>query len=81
MATTINRLTARKVQTIKTAGYISDGGGLWLQVSGQDAKSWIFRFSLRGRVREMGVGSAHKVSLAEARSERDADLHLGRRDV
>jgi integrase len=71
MAKTIDRLTARKVQTVKTAGYISDGAGLWLQVSGQNAKSWIFRFSLRGRVREMGLGSLGKVSLAEARSERD----------
>jgi hypothetical protein len=34
MAKTIDRLTARRVQTVKTAGYISDGGGLWLQISG-----------------------------------------------
>src|SRR5215831_9091295 len=71
MAKTIDRLTARAVQTIKTAGYHADGGGLWLQVSGKAAKSWIFRFSLRGRVREMGLGSAYKLSLAEARGERD----------
>ena len=81
MAKTIDRLTARKVQTVKTAGYISDGGGLWLQTSGQDAKSWIFRFSLRGRMREMGLGSAHKVSLAEARSERDRYNRLVYRGV
>jgi integrase len=81
MAKTIDRLTARKVQTVKTAGYISDGGGLWLQISGQNAKSWIFRFSLRGRMREMGLGSAHKVSLAEARSERDRYNRLVYRGV
>jgi integrase len=71
MAKTIDRLTARTVQTIKTAGYHADGAGLWLQVSGKNAKSWIFRYSLRGRVREMGLGSACKLSLAEARGERD----------
>jgi integrase len=71
MATTINRLTARQVEKLKAPGYYADGGGLWLQVSGKNAKSWIFRFSLRGRAREMGLGSAHKLSLAEARDERD----------
>ncbi|MGC1236431.1 MAG: Arm DNA-binding domain-containing protein, partial [Xanthobacteraceae bacterium] len=62
MAKTIDRLTALKVQKIKTAGYHADGGGLWLQVSGKNAKSWIYRYSLRGRTREMGLGSAHKLS-------------------
>jgi hypothetical protein len=71
MSTTINRLTALKVQKIKTAGYHADGGGLWLQVSGKNAKSWVFRFSLRGRPREMGLGSAARLTLAEAREERD----------
>jgi integrase len=71
MATMINRLTARQVEKLKAPGYYADGAGLWLQVSGKNAKSWIFRFSLRGRAREMGLGSAHKLSLAEARDERD----------
>jgi integrase len=71
MATTINRLTAKQVEKFKAAGDYCDGGGLWLQVSGKNAKSWIFRFSLRGRSREMGLGSAHKLTLAEARGERD----------
>jgi len=49
----------------------ADGGGLYLQVtgSGRDrvAKSWIFRFTLRGRSREMGLGSLNTFGLAEAR--------------
>jgi integrase len=71
MATTINRLTAKQVEKFQAAGDYCDGGGLWLQVSGKNAKSWIFRFSLRGRSREMGLGSAHKLTLADARDERD----------
>jgi integrase len=76
MATTINRLTATKVRNLKEPGYYADGAGLWLQVSGKNAKSWIFRFSLRSRAREMGLGSAHKVSLATAREERDKSNKL-----
>ncbi|GJD47018.1 Prophage integrase IntS [Methylobacterium cerastii] len=44
-----------------------DGGGLWLQVSGKGAKSWIFRFTLDGKARAMGLGSANTFSLVEAR--------------
>jgi integrase len=46
-----------------------DGGGLWLQVTGRGAKSWIFRFTLRGKARAMGLGSANTFSLAEARDK------------
>jgi len=44
-----------------------DGAGLYLQVTGEGAKSWILRYSLRGKAREMGLGSFRKVSLADAR--------------
>ena len=71
MAQTINQLTALKVLKIRKPGYHADGGGLWLQVSQAGGKSWIFAYSLRGRAREMGLGSASRVSLAEARDERD----------
>src|SRR5262249_42671196 len=46
----------------------ADGGGLYLQVTGDGAKSWIYRFSLHGKAREMGLGSLSAVSLADARA-------------
>jgi hypothetical protein len=45
----------------------SDGGGLYLRVSTPTARSWVFRYMLEGKTREMGLGSYPKVSLAEAR--------------
>lgn len=63
------KLTALVVQRQKTPGMYGDGGGLWLQVTGNGAKSWIFRFTLRGRSREMGLGSANTFSLSEARDK------------
>lgn len=50
-------------------GYFGDGGGLWLQVSSAGTKSWVFRFALAGRAREMGLGPLHTVTLAEAREK------------
>jgi integrase len=61
-----SKLSARTVATAK-AGRHGDGGGLYLVVSDSGAKKWVFRFSFGGRVTEMGLGSADRVSLAEAR--------------
>src|SRR5215469_8049313 len=71
MAHLINQLTALGVLKIRKPGYHADGGGLYLQISQGGGRSWIFRFSLRGKAREMGLGSLSKLSLAEAREERD----------
>jgi integrase len=48
-------------------GYYGDGAGLYLQVSNGGAKSWLFRFTIAGKKRWMGLGAFHTVSLAEAR--------------
>ena len=51
----LNRLSAVAVNTgISRRGMYHDGGGLYLQVRAGGAKSWIFRFMLDGRAREMG---------------------------
>ncbi|WP_416269006.1 integrase arm-type DNA-binding domain-containing protein [Burkholderia cepacia] len=63
----IHRLSAIGVERAKTPGYLGDGGGLYLQVSPSLTKSWIFRFKLHGRSREMGLGPYSALSLAEAR--------------
>lgn len=52
-----------------TPGLYADGGGLYLQVTEAGAKTWIYRFMIAGRRRDMGLGAVHTVSLAEAREE------------
>jgi len=52
----------------------ADGGGLYLQVTagkeaGQLNKSWLFRFALKGKERQMGLGSLNTIGLSEAREE------------
>jgi integrase len=67
MARAIERLNQRGVKRISSTGYHADGQGLYLSVSSTGAKSWIFVFMLRGRQREMGLGSERVYSLADAR--------------
>jgi len=50
----------------KAPGYYS-GGGLFLQISRFGAASWVFRYRVRGRLREMGLGSLDTIGLADAR--------------
>lgn len=63
----IHKLSATQVAKLKTPGHFGDGGGLWLQVTPALTKNWVFRFTINGRAREMGLGGAHTLSLAEAR--------------
>jgi integrase len=70
-------LSARKVETIREPGMYADGGGLYLQVTRNGAKSWIFRFQLAGKRREMGLGSLSTLTLAAARER----AQEARRDV
>src|SRR3954447_10133887 len=64
-------LTARKVQTAK-AGKYSDGGNLYLIVSPTGSRKWVLRFTWRGKAKEMGLGSATTVNLADARDRATA---------
>jgi integrase len=69
LAQSIKCLSARRVETVNKRGFHADGGGLYLQVSKFDTKSWVFRFTFKKRSREMGLGPLHTVSLADARDE------------
>lgn len=64
-----NRLTAKTVAAAKRKGMYADGEGLYLQVAGSGSRSWIFRYSMDGKTRDMGLGSASVVTLAEAREK------------
>ncbi|MFN3669561.1 MAG: tyrosine-type recombinase/integrase [Brevundimonas sp.] len=63
----LHRLSALRVRQIDAPGRYPDGGGLYLQIGKGGARSWIFRYSFNGRERDMGLGSAALVTLAEAR--------------
>lgn len=65
--TSINKLNHTQVKSAKEAGLYSDGGGLYLQISKAGTKSWLLRFKLHGKRREMGLGSYRDVSLFDAR--------------
>ena len=67
MARLVDKLEPLRVANETKPGYYSDGNGLYLQVSSTGSKSWIFRFTINAKQREMGLGAVHTVSLSKAR--------------
>jgi integrase len=64
----MGKLTATAVRAAKSPGRYGDGDGLFLHVGRSGGKSWIVRVQKAGRRRDIGLGSAAKVSLADART-------------
>ena len=69
---TLHKLTATQVKGALAPGRHSDGGGLYLNVTKTDARSWLFMFKRSGRRREIGLGSLQAVTLKEARNRAEA---------
>ena len=61
-------------------GRHADGNGLDLFVQPSSTRSWIQRLVIRGRRREIELGSIALVSLAEAREKARANRKLARAD-
>ena len=59
-------------------GRHADGNGLFLFVQPSGTRSWIQRLVVRGRRRELGLGSVALVSLAEAREKALVNRKLAR---
>jgi hypothetical protein len=65
-------LTARKIAEVLRAGRKTralDAAGLYLQVRGSAQASWLLRYTIDGRGREMGLGPYPRVTLLEARQK------------
>lgn len=61
------KLTARKVESLKEPGMHGDGDGLYLRIGPTGGRSWVLRTVVYGNRRDLGLGSASLVTLAEAR--------------
>lgn len=68
----MGKLTATAVKAAKSPGRYGDGNGLYLIVGKGDSASWLVRVQKNGKRRDIGLGSASKVSLSRARDLAEA---------
>ena len=55
----MGKLTIKAIESLVKsgdAGKTNDGDGLYFQISKAGVSSWIFRYKLGGKGREMGLG-------------------------
>lgn len=63
----MGKLTAAGVRAIKAPGKYYDQHGLILRVAPGGSKQWVWRGTIRGKRRDIGLGSESYTTLAEAR--------------
>jgi integrase len=73
-------LSAAMVRTVQKPGKYHDGGGtgLYLRVDPNGARFWVQRLTIRGKRREMGLGSPPLITLAEVRDKASDNKRLAR---
>jgi integrase len=64
-------LTQAAVSELTTPGKHRIDRGLYLQIAGPNARSWLFRYQFQGKPRWLGLGSAADVTLRQALAARD----------
>jgi integrase len=62
------KLTVKAIAALKAPGMYGDGGGLYLRIGPTGARNWAFRAVIGGKRRELGLGTADVVTLAQARA-------------
>jgi integrase len=62
--------SAKQVESWKTPGRHAVGFGCYLQISGKNGRSWMFRYQRGGRARHIGLGSVAEVTQAREKALR-----------
>lgn len=78
MARAIHKLNVLQASKLTKPGRHGDGGGLYLSISKDGRRRWVFVYRQRGtgKLREMGLGAASTVTLAKARTQAAAAREL-----
>lgn len=57
MAGAMHKLNRNLVKGLNEPGRYNDGGGLYLMIRKSGLKTWIYRYAIDGRTRDMGLGT------------------------
>jgi integrase len=74
-------LNVKQIESARRPTVLNDGQGLRLEIGKSLNKKWIFRFTMNGKRRDMGLGRFPDVTLRQARSLRDEARQLVGQDI
>jgi integrase len=69
MARGHGRLKPLQIERFKGPGKLSDGGGLYMIAGRNGARTWVFRYTRKGRAVELGLGASRAVPVLAARQK------------
>ena len=72
MAGPRHKLNRTLVKGLKEPGRYNDGGGLYLMIRKSGLKTWVFRYMIDGRSRDMGLGTVsnlNDIDVARAKAD------------
>jgi hypothetical protein len=62
-------LTVKGLEALREPGLTADGGGLYFRVTPTGSRSWVYRYAIDGRRRDMGLGPYPDITLSAAREK------------
>ena len=63
-----NRLRPLQIERFKGPGKLSDGNGLYLVIGSNGSRTWVFRYTRKGKAVELGLGAVANVPVKQARA-------------
>jgi integrase len=64
-----NRLRPLQIERFKGPGKLSDGNGLYLVIGSNGSRTWVFRYTRKGKAVELGLGAVANVPVKQARAK------------
>lgn len=77
----MSKLSALQVRNFKTVGRLSDGGGLYFEITAKGNKRWIYRYAIKRKQGVFVLGGYPEMSLSDARGKRDEARQLVKQGV
>ncbi len=77
----MSKLTALQVKNQKSQCRLSDGGGLFFEVTPKGVNRWLYRYKIKGKQGKYVIGRYPDMSLAAARQERDEIRKLVKKGI
>ena len=76
MSRGIHKLNRNLVKGLNEPGRYNDGGGLYLMIRKSGLKTWVYRYSMDGQRRDMGLGTVSTLNDIDVARKASAEARV-----